>query len=460
MLHAKLTFIADLHYYSPTLGTTGKAYNIRSGSDQKCLGETSAIIDSAFQKIAESDCDAVLILGDITNNGERKSHEELREKLYALKKNKPVYLLTATHDWCSDGRNNRYEGENVISDVDVMAPDELYNFYYDYTLKDCLSFYKTHIGTYSYTKDIGNRVRILCLNDDKNENGHAGFSPEHLEWIKAEIKKANAEGKILIGMEHHLIMDHIHPILTFGSVCVEKKESLCTVLADSGLKYMFVGHSHMQGIECFKTENGNKIYQINVGSLVGYPSPIVNVEVFDEHIRVSTTHAEKLTYLGKEYDLLSYVRNHTLGLIENILNAINGSKEDFCSAVSGLGISQEKVGSIYAFAHPFIRHIKNTTVGDGFKKLWFFGLTNSMDKNTIMKFKDKKIIDFVYEIFLSLFDGSKNRHDKNSDYCKAVMEFMSLIVRLKDVSATRSLKELVCNIITGNEWDINDCELR
>lgn len=51
----KITFIADTHHYSKTLGTTGKAYELRSGSDQKCLGETSEISDSAFEQIANSD---------------------------------------------------------------------------------------------------------------------------------------------------------------------------------------------------------------------------------------------------------------------------------------------------------------------------------------------------------------------------------------------------------------------
>ena len=48
----KITFIADTHYYSKTLGTSGKAYELRSGSDQKCLAETAEIIDAAFEKIA------------------------------------------------------------------------------------------------------------------------------------------------------------------------------------------------------------------------------------------------------------------------------------------------------------------------------------------------------------------------------------------------------------------------
>lgn len=46
----KLTFIADTHHYSKTLGTSGRQYELRSGSDQKCLAETGEIIDAAFEK--------------------------------------------------------------------------------------------------------------------------------------------------------------------------------------------------------------------------------------------------------------------------------------------------------------------------------------------------------------------------------------------------------------------------
>ena len=86
----KITFIADTHHYSKTLGVSGKAYELRSGSDQKCLAETGEIIDSAFEKIALSDTNAVVILGDVSNDGEMASHIEFREKLYELQKSKPV----------------------------------------------------------------------------------------------------------------------------------------------------------------------------------------------------------------------------------------------------------------------------------------------------------------------------------------------------------------------------------
>ena len=42
---------------------------------------------------------------------------------------------------------------------------------------------------------------------------------------------------------------------------------------------MFVGHSHIQSTTKFTSPNGNEITQVNVASLVGYPAPIVNVEV-------------------------------------------------------------------------------------------------------------------------------------------------------------------------------------
>nr|MDE5994395.1 metallophosphoesterase [Oscillospiraceae bacterium] len=93
-----LTFIADTHHYSRTLGDSGRAFVFRSDSDQKCLKETGEIIDCAFDYLSKTECDAVCIAGDLSNDGERVSHEEFREKLYKFKENKKVYVITATHD--------------------------------------------------------------------------------------------------------------------------------------------------------------------------------------------------------------------------------------------------------------------------------------------------------------------------------------------------------------------------
>ena len=53
MAGVKLAFIADIHHYSERLGNSGRAYELREGSDQKCLKETGAIIDAAFARFKE-----------------------------------------------------------------------------------------------------------------------------------------------------------------------------------------------------------------------------------------------------------------------------------------------------------------------------------------------------------------------------------------------------------------------
>lgn len=62
----KLTFIADTHHYSETLGTEGRQYALRSGSDQKYLAETGAIIDAAISRFTThiGTCSYVVQLND------------------------------------------------------------------------------------------------------------------------------------------------------------------------------------------------------------------------------------------------------------------------------------------------------------------------------------------------------------------------------------------------------------
>ncbi len=66
----------------------------------------------------------------------------------------------------------------------------------------------------------------------------------------------------MIGMEHHLLIAHIHPFITSGH-CVGDREEVAAKLADAGLRYMFVGHSHIQRIDTFvspsaKSDNGSE----------------------------------------------------------------------------------------------------------------------------------------------------------------------------------------------------------
>ncbi len=421
----KLTFIADTHHYSETLGTEGRQYALRSGSDQKCLAETGAIIDAAFEKIGNSDTDFVLIAGDVSNDGEMVSHQEFRDKLYRLSEKKKVYLITATHDWCNDLNPRRYDGDSVYNDVPTMTAKELPLFYKDFGPDDAISRFTTHIGTCSYVVQLSDNVRLLALNDDKNEHNHAGFTEAHFCWIEEQLRQAKADGCLMIGMEHHLLIPHISPLITGGSTCVADREYVASRLADAGLRYMFVGHSHIQNTDSFKSAKGNVITEVNVGSLVGYPAPIVNVTVLDDMtLSYTVDYLEKFTYNGIECDAEDYLKKHALAVIHRLLDAPD--IEEFGARLTAMQLNGDKLKKLYPIIKPIINLIKNGTVSQLYNKLKFMGLAKNMDKALADKFKDYKVMDFVDRIFLSAFDGGRITFGRTSDYYLFVMSVISI----------------------------------
>lgn len=447
----KITFIADTHHYSETLGTSGKAYELRSGSDQKCLAETGAIIDAAFMQIAESDTDAVFILGDVTNNGEMVSHIEFREKLYELKKHKPVYIITATHDWCCDENPRRFDGDKTFDDVEVMKSSDLPEFYQDFGPAQAVDKFITKIGTICYTIQLGEHVRVLCLNDDKNDNDHAGFTSDCWQWIVRQIKKAHEDKCLIIGMEHHLLMPHVSPLIAGGSVCVENRVKVASRFADLGLKYMFVGHSHIQATDKFTSKKGNSITEVNVGALCGYPAPIVHVQVNeDETLTYNVDHLEKFVFRGAEYDALPYLAEHACGLINRIFEC--RTKEDFEERLTALQLDGGKFGKYWSIVKPIIKKLDNMNTYEAYKLLKMLGFAKGVAKEDAKEFGDKPLKEFVNEIWLSVLDGAMHPKDKSSTYYRLVMSVAAVPSKvLKNSKNAKKLEAAADYALTGGE---------
>lgn len=447
----KITFIADTHYYSKTLGTSGKAYELRSGSDQKCLAETEEIVDAAFEKIGNSDTNAVFILGDVSNDGEMVSHLEFRQKLYKLKEKKPVYLITATHDWCCDENPRRFEGDNTFNDVPVIKNCELPEFYKDFGPAQASDSFVTDIGTICYTIELSDKVRVLCLNDDKNENDHAGFTLECRKWIVKQLEKAKAEGTLMIGIEHHLLLPHVSPLITGGSTCVENREEVASFFADNGLRYMFVGHSHIQNTDCYVSPAGNRITEVNVGSLVGYPAPIVNVTVnSNQTLCYEVDHLEKFTLNGIETDAQQFLAKHACDLFFNLTKC--RSRQDFIERATALQLNGKKLGKYWPFIKPLLLKIDTALVWDVYKMLRALGLANGVSKQDAMQFRYKPLRDMIGEMWLSVLDGSRTPHPRNSAYYRIVMCAMSAPSRIcKNNKDFRLLTLAADNILTGGE---------
>lgn len=447
----KITFIADTHHYSKTLGITGEAYDLRQGSDQKCLAETSEIIDSAFEQIADSDTEALFILGDVSNDGEMVSHIEFREKLYTLKKKKPVYIITATHDWCCDENPRRFEGSKTYHDVPVMKSKDLPEFYKDFGPEQAVDSFITKIGTICYTIELNEKVRVLCLNDDKNEDNHAGFTEDCFAWIEKQITDAKNNGYLIIGIMHHLIMPHSSPLICVGSVCVADREKVASRLADAGLRYMLVGHSHIQATDSFTSPSGNTITEINVGSLCGYPAPIVNVTTNDNNtISYEVDHLKKIDFNGHSVDAEWFLKKHTSQILNRVLEC--RTADDFEKRLGALGIRFNKPKFVFALLKPIIVKLDTALVGDAYRLLKKLGLAKNISRDEIKPYYYISLKEMINEIWLNLLDGQQCTYNRNSTYYKLVMAVMTIPSRL--MPKNEDMKELVHfadYILTGGE---------
>lgn len=404
-MNYKIAFIADIHHYSETLGNTGRAYELREGSDQKCLKETGAIIRDVFNGFISDDTDCVCIAGDITNDGEKVSHDEIYAEFSRLSEKKKLYLITSTHDWCSDHNPRRFEGNEIFNDVPTLSAEQLTQYYSSFGEKDCISSFATPIGLVSRCFQVCPGLRLLAVHDDCDaKGGKSGYSEEHLKWMGEQLDDARENGCKVIAMEHHLLLHPFCRLINSGQSIGENFET-AEFLADKGLRLMFVGHSHMQRTTEFISKNGNKITQINLGSLTGYPSPVTYLTFDGENADIKVKFTEKFTYNGEELDF-SYFKAHTLGVLFNLLEAGKADKKDFYERLRANGIKIPSYDLLYPIIRFACKKLLKARVGGAGRLINFFTFGKGVDKKALKEIKNKKLLDLVSDVFLSIFDGS------------------------------------------------------
>lgn len=461
----KFAVIADPHYYSEKLGCTGKAYERREDSDQKMLVKSKGTVLSALEDIKNSDAEFLLIAGDLSNDGERCSHEEMREILYEFQKHIPVYVITATHDWCCDGNPRRFDGDNVYNDVDTIPPEELHEFYRDFGLNEALSEFHTHQDKVSYVVRPCEGVTVFCLDDDQNGEGGSGYSDEHFKWITEQTEEAKKRGDIVFGMQHH----HLH-LTEFdrvinGKGSVEYREKLCKKFADIGFPVMFTGHSHMQHIRRIDSENENPFYEINVGSISGYPAPIAYCEASKDGIDIKTEHLKSFTYNGVEYSN-DYLKEHATAMFTKVIDAATSNeKEKFSALVACLGISEEKANKLWKFVKPLLKWLDKLTVKKAARIMNFISFGKAIDKKASKEIGSLKVKDIIFSTFHSILDGSLEKHEEGSAYYIVFTQALAFPLRLikklhiKNSGLIRTLthlKNAAHELMTGGPLDNNN----
>ena len=442
----KLAVISDLHHYSRTLGDTGRAYELRSGGDQKALAESGAVIDSGFAALAAGDADAVLAVGDITNDGEAASHTEIREKFLRLNKKKPVYLITSTHDWCSDGNPRRYVGDQVFHDAPFWTGEDLVREYDLFGKDREIARFRTRMGFFSRVFQLTDGLRLIAVNDDADaEGGKSGYSAAHLDWMREQIAAAKAAGDDVIAMEHHLLLYNISPLINKGQSIGANYET-AAALADAGLRLMLVGHSHMQRTTEYVSPAGNRITQINVGALCGYPAPINWLTWEPGKMELHVEFVRTFEMDGRTVDA-SFFRDHTAALFLNLLRAAATDKEDLRERLAAQGIRVKPLDKLY----PLIRRAAKTaltiTVGKAGRLLNALTFGKGVSRKAVREIADDRLLDHIVNVYLNVFDGSETAKTQPEAVKTIVADVASLPRRiLKKIPMKKTKKEKIRKI--------------
>jgi hypothetical protein len=117
------------------------------------------------------------------------------------------------------------------------------------------------------------------------------ISSSTLTWIGTQLASAKQQGKTVIGMLHHGLLEHFPGQSSlFPEYVVKDWSTLSKSLSDAGLSVVFTGHFHANDV-VYKDFGSSVLYDIETGSLVTAPSPyrFVQFDLTKKTMAVSTS---------------------------------------------------------------------------------------------------------------------------------------------------------------------------
>ncbi len=290
---AELPFalISDIHYYPEAyMGNYNDAWNNYVSMSAKEYEESDALVrtalDSIMLKAETQGYKYLFIPGDLTKDSEYEGHTELAKILEEFEKNSgiEVFVINGNHDINVQDACTFKNGKEETAKATTQAEfREIYkNLGYDHAISEYTPPEGTTQGGLSYAVDLDENYRLIALdsckydaeNPAKQQTGGM-IDDDTMAWVKDMAQEAVADGKTPILMTHHSIAPHIklEPSVTYA-FCIDDYMYVAESFADAGINYVFTGHQHTNDISSLVSDNGNVIYDCEVGALTGFPNQI------------------------------------------------------------------------------------------------------------------------------------------------------------------------------------------
>lgn len=264
----------DTHYLSRSLRDLGPAFNqFLAAGDGKQLGYSNEMMEALGYDIGIRKPDAVIISGDLSNNGEEASHKELAKHLKTIEQETGtrVYVIPGNHD-IQNPWARKFKGQRQYP-ADSVTAKEFRKIYgslgYDEALLE-------DEDSLSYLAAPSDDLWLLMLDTAQYKNNKILGNPQlegkvsasTLKWIDTCGEMAAAQGAQIVAVMHHSLLDHSDFIQE--GFTVDDNGQVIDALLRNNIHTTLSGHIHIQDISEYQ-KDGTSIYDIADSALSVYP---------------------------------------------------------------------------------------------------------------------------------------------------------------------------------------------
>ena len=254
----------DLHFLSKSINDGGEAFaNVIAKGDGKGMTYIEEIVDTFCEEVKKRRPDAVLLLGDLTFNGEKVSHLELSQKLNSIvEEGISIYLIPGNHDIDYE-RSFGFRG-NEIYKVDSVGAEEFREIYANCGYKN-YEYFDEHSG--SYISKLRDDLYLIMLDTNSYQSNYV--SKESLLWLDKALFELSKSGAEILAVSHQNFLEQNY-MFTEGFM-IKNADEIEELYAKYNVKLNLSGHMHIQHIE------KNLITEIVTSSLAVSPNHFANI---------------------------------------------------------------------------------------------------------------------------------------------------------------------------------------
>ena len=350
----RLFVISDPHVISPELVADKEAFAKEQATSIKMTDKSCELMQALVDTILQQRPDAVLIPGDLTMQGARASHLTVQGYLKQLREaGIKVYVIPGNHD--VNNRNAvRYDGASTTS-VPSVTSEEFAAIYSDMGYGEGV---ERDAASLSYACEPIEGLCLIAIDDNntiardtKPTASTNGIPASTEEWVWQQAAKAQAEGKQVIAMMHHQLVEHFDKQ---SKVVVEAAVDKASVLRDAfishGIRLVLTGHMHLSNVTTFKNaEMADSLVEITTGAPIVYPCHYRMIDVSPDRSEFKVTTGKLSNISGYDGDFQNYARERILasskGTFESLIrrhwSRISKKMENYVDYFEGRNFTQE-----------------------------------------------------------------------------------------------------------------------